>query len=307
MRKRVFGRVGVFGSVAVLLVLGSAATRRPEATRESTRSPLEESPSSAYTDSLSVERFRKLPLQILKLVSESERPYLIEVDPTEEEIVGYLARERDLFRNGLVLSGEQRIDCGRAVEAIDRAQAGHELYDVFLCSYPGDDAWNQAIHGLLRLGLVFHDLAPEFRIVIDNGEKQAVIKASTSAWLSYALAKALWKNEPDLRLELRGEAQYSPSVVEEKIALYAGVAAYLNSRMPSEDASEPADEDPDMENLVRVVESGRLRGYILFEVLHKTYGVSLQSLSTADRAAVSDYLDAFAIRRAQSAAGSSAR
>jgi hypothetical protein len=297
MNTRVLWRIGLFCCASALLTLGTGSVRRPM--KESTRSPISESPTQVYTDTLSVERFRKLPLQILKLVSESDRPYLIEVDPSEEEIVGYLERERDLFREGLVFTGDHRIDCGRAVETIEKAQSSHELYDVFFCAYPGDEAWQRAVDGLSRLGLVFHDMAPEFRIVIDNGEEQAVIKATTSAWLSYALAKALWKNEPNLRLELHGEARYTPTVVEEKIAFYAGVAAYLNSRAPSEEIAEPADEDPDMENLVRVVESGRLRGYILFEVLHKTYGVSLQSLSTADRAAVSDYIEAFAIRQAR--------
>ena len=45
-----------------------------------------------------------------------------------------------------------------------------------------------------------------------------------------------------------------------------------------------------LEWINQIEKAGHLRGYMLYEVLHRRYGISLKSLAAGDAKAVDDYL-----------------
>jgi hypothetical protein len=80
------------------------------------------------------------------------------------------------------------------------------------------------------------------------------------------------------------------------------VQAYINtkeaSQEPSAEEKEPFEEDPLFETLVSVAQKDLIRGYVLFEVLHKLYGVSLASLESDQSEVLDRYLRTFVLKLA---------
>lgn len=251
--------------------------------------------------------YRHLPGELMKLVVDSPVAYNLHAGDEEEgggrSPDALLEAERRRFGKRLNLRGEDRLACGRVLAEAQELQSavGSEAYvPVMRCSRPGEDEHSTAVKQISRFGLRASEI--DFRPVgglqvTDEG----VDLWAGSAWMFYVMAKAAWRNEPDLRREQSGpENGERPSIEEELYALAVLSGAYVNSfdrDKGSTAEDEGAEADPPqrveaLDRLVDAVRAGQLRGYALYEVIHKAYGLPLDALGEADAAAVGAYVQA---------------
>ena len=96
--------------------------------------------------------------------------------------------------------------------------------------------------------------------------------------------------EPTLRERYGGAESYRPSVEEEMFAWTAESLGYQRMRAEFLRKGDTYEADPVLDRLAEIVKAGDLRGFVLYEVLHKSYGLGLESLTAQDAKAVEKYL-----------------
>jgi Flp pilus assembly protein TadD len=236
---------------------------------------------------------RLRPARLLKVMTESEVHYAIGAE-VENASARFLDQEAKRFRKRLDLTGENQIACAADGDYSRRAKAQElGLALVILRCHPDDnDARRRALGQLAGMGATAReiDLALEGGVFEEDGEVKICYSAGAPG-MSYWLAKAAWPREGALsEAEGLGTAG-SPSVEEEMYALAVAAEGYLNALEGEGDKS--GKRRPAWDELVRVIEAGHLRGFVLYEILGRRYGMSLARLSEPDAAALDRYLRAF--------------
>jgi hypothetical protein len=174
---------------------------------------------------------------------------------------------------------------------------------MFRCFLSGEPGYEHVIRRAASQGLEAREI--EFRPIADLilGEKVQI--NSEPSWLFYALAKAAWRNEPQLRERYGGSAEGDRASLEEEMyALGVAAGAYANAIEPdepeesaeggeagtSEGAVEPPEPIPALDRLLEAIRADHFRGYVLYEVVHKAYRIPLDRLDEQDAEHVADYL-----------------
>jgi Flp pilus assembly protein TadD len=116
------------------------------------------------------------------------------------------------------------------------------------------------------------------------------VHAMKPEWLAYLTAKAAWRNETGLRKKYGGADAYAPSVEEEVFAFRAASQGYGDGRTQSQGTFEQV---PMLDRLMEIDRSGHLRGFVLYEVLHRRYGMTIRSVTAKDAADVDAYLQSY--------------
>ena len=271
----------------------------------------EEKPQPVRTSRL--DRFRVLPADLFEVVDESDVMY--EVGIQTDRPTGLLLDDRERFSRGLKLGGKDRIACRKASRILDEEVStigAKALLPIFRCFLPGEPGYEHGIRRAASLGLEAREI--EFRPTADLILGEKVQLNGESSWLFYALAKAAWRNEPELR-ERHGGSKGGDraSLEEEMFALGVAAGAYANALDPddpeksAEDSEPVTDEEPAappepipaLDRLLEAIRANHYRGYVLYEVVHKAYHIPLDRLDEQDAQNVADYLFAHVIFRTQ--------
>jgi hypothetical protein len=178
---------------------------------------------------------------------------------------------------------------------------------VFRCFFPGDDEYESAAARTTIFGMKMQEVHFAPAGVLQFGDGEASLATEEAHWLAYLMAKSAWRMEPELREKYGGPDRGElPSVEEEIYGLAVAAGAYLNAQTASEEdageseETEPFQAVPFLDRLVEAIRSDQLRGFVLFEVIHKTYGIPLEALDEAAAGEVSDYVIDHVIVRAAS-------
>lgn len=242
--------------------------------------------------------FRSLPLELMKLVSESDVLYTVFSDPGEDA-QSLLAAEIVRFSSGLEADGADPIPCGKVSSRLRKDPASFDrttLKNLLLCYVPEEEDYGLATDGAARLSLRLSEVDFRPRATIVFGEEGTDVHGE-GHWFSYALAKAAWRKEPGLRTKVASrDPGQAPTVAEELYALAVLAGAYVNALDKDRDEGEDPPEPLDcLDRLVDAARADLLRGYALYEVLHKAYGIPLNALSASDAREVRNYLDRFVL------------
>ncbi len=161
---------------------------------------------------------------------------------------------------------------------------------------PGDEEWDAAIKMASRFANRYRDLAPPPSAsgFVEKKNSKITVKMIDPAWIPYFFAKALWRYEPGFRQRFGGPEDDKPSIAEEEFALAALVGGYLNAQESKDQKKEP---DPYLDAIKAVFADRVQTGFILFEILHKTYGVSLECLPSAQADMLRQYFFSYALER----------
>ena len=238
---------------------------------------------------------RDLPFEVIATIDASKVQYVIdqgEAPDTDR----FLTAERKRFRDAMKLHGDDTVDCAKAEDAAAAAIAAvgaRALVPMFRCRLPGDEVFEKAAKRVSVLGLVVRDLAPKVEGATFTEKDGVQIKLVNPSWAGYALAKAAWRNEPGLRKKYGGGESDAPSIEEELFAFRAAGQAYANGRDQPDDKGQVFEPAESLEWINKIERGGQLRGYVLYEVLHRRYGISLKSLAAGDAKAVEGYLMAW--------------
>jgi hypothetical protein len=237
-------------------------------------------------------------------MSASKLHYILE-EGKEADTESFLAAERARFRGAHKLRGNDEVDCSAAAAGVTvaalNATGAAVLAPTFRCRQPGDGEFEKVAKQISVLGLVVRDVAPTIAGGVVTDKDDVHLKLVSPSWLGYISAKAVWRNEPELRKRYGGAASDAPSVEEEVFAFHAASAAYQNGRKAPDDKGRTFDPVESLDQLDRIDQGGHLRGFVLYEVIHRRYGISLKSLSVPDAQAVTDYLlaDVFVLAKGQ--------
>lgn len=238
--------------------------------------------------------------QVFEITEGSDLVYKIDLgEVSEKDRMSYLKSEAKEFRAKLDLSGENRVTCARKLEedlnALTAAlRTTEELVRILRCHrLDGEGEWERFTQRATRLAVEVRDLSPAIAVrVRRRGDEIAV--DGLPPWSAYALTKAAWRNEAQLRVRYSDLEEYRPSVIEEVFALASAIQMYSVLR-DSEEGEEPWPEEESFEVLLNVAGRQALEGYALFEILHRRYGLSLESLTPNAAAQVETYLRTFVL------------
>ncbi len=230
-------------------------------------------------------------------LTESETLYEIKALENDES-QQYFDREVKRFRRGLKLQGESKVSkktFRRIVQGIGQYQDFDPILDGLRYVLPSDDDWDLIVNQLSR----YH------RRMVDNpipalipgalGEPSTQIhlqlEPGSTSFLAYWVAKSVFQNEPDYRSKLGiTQTDSNPTVFEEFQAVTAAVQGYIKAKA-REDFDGPNDF---FEFLVPVYEANCLEGFVLYEIIHKYYGVRLEKLTDSQNSVYRKYAYEFA-------------
>lgn len=240
-----------------------------------------------------------LPALLLSTAESSALTYAITSTPPQAEAAAAFEEERKRFRSQLVLNGQDTVHCRAATKRLYETASVSDLVNVLRCALPGDKAWERASAMAGRFGLDVRDLTPPLQnLHIARDGDEVRVECSDLNWLFYGLAKAIWRYEDGFCARFSACESDQPSLYEEYFALAANLQAYLNAKEQDETEEERVTEpDPLLETLIAVAQSGDMKGYVLFEILHKSYGLSLRSLDRENASMVEQYVSRFVLAR----------
>jgi Tfp pilus assembly protein PilF len=237
------------------------------------------------------------PARLLKLLTESKVHYLIGAQ-VESAGARYLEQEGKRYRQGLNLAGPAEVRCAEDGNYASLFAAHQQdIAVVILRCHPQEGASRRrALAQLTSVGLKARDidLGLDGGVLEKDGKVQVVPpQAGVAGGFVYYLAKAAWPREATLRERVAGKGAGSPSVEEEMYALSASAEGYVNSLEHKDENGKTAAPNAAWDELVRVVRQGQLRGFVLYEILARRYGLSLARLSQSDAGDLERYLKAF--------------
>lgn len=263
------------------------------------------------TDKRVLPQLRGFPGQVAKALIDSPKSYVINSDSVPKG--DYRKKEGRRLARDLKLGTGNRVSCSRTLEqAMENAWA----YDVravepaMRCFRPTDRPYQEAMKLLTRMNLETSEIsfAPDGSL-FEEGKKTHV-DVQDSEYLPYYLAKAAWEGEKEFRVAQGGpEKGRRATLKEEFFALVTLAGGYLNSLEPedgeaggkvgegdnAEATREPPQHVPALDRLVAAIQSGDLRGFTLYEVLHKWYGIPLDNLSDENAEALWQYIRSYAL------------
>ncbi len=245
---------------------------------------------------------RALPGIILKAAEQSKLTYEIGTG-TPEDGAKFRKKERDRYRDLFKNATGQCIgkkEARKALSDLSGSTTSDAYVSVFRVFMPGDDEWEEATRMASRFGSRYRDLAPPLAMSgsIEKKDNKIAIKLADTAWIPYFMAKALWRYEPGFRQRFGGGDSDAATLAEEELALAALVGGHRNAK-EAKDRKEPP--EALVEAIDTVFSSRRLTGFVLMEILHKTYGVSLECLPSSHAQILRAYFPAHALERLQAA------
>jgi tetratricopeptide (TPR) repeat protein len=238
-----------------------------------------------------------LPGLVLITAEKSKLTYQIGAS-TPEEGARFRKQEGNRFQDAFRKSGLQCVTNKEAQDAL-KAMAGNATSDALIkvvrTFMPGDEEWNTAIPMFSRLVSRYRDLAPPPSAAgfIEKQGDKVQVKADPT-WLLYYFAKALWRYEPGFRQRFGGSNDDNPSIAEEEFALAALVGGNKNKRESKENKSAV---DPYFDTIESTFSTRTQTGFILFEIIHKTYGVALECLPSDQAEELRNYLLSMPLER----------
>lgn len=246
-----------------------------------------------------LDELRALPAALLETVSASPLVYEIGSEPSRPTAL--LEQERARFSKTFALVGADRVECRKVMRILDGALmsvGARAVIPAFRCFRPGDEEYAVAARRVSPLALEAVEI--EFRPTGEVTQDEKVhVDVSDAPWLMYVLAKAAWRNEPALRERYGGAKDAARASLEEELFATGVLAgAYANSLEPDEanpDEAEPV-RRPELDRLLEAVEAGRLRAYVLYEVIHKAYGIRLERLDEPDANGLEEYVFGYVLR-----------
>ncbi|HEX4824201.1 MAG TPA: tetratricopeptide repeat protein [Candidatus Polarisedimenticolaceae bacterium] len=244
------------------------------------------------TDQPETANEESLAMFVVTTMSESKVHYVLD-EGAAADTDKFLAAERARFRDGFNLKGDDVVDCAKADDvpsAVLSAQGAGALIPLFRCRAPGDPVLDKSVKRVSLLGLVVRDLAPSIQGGTFADKDGVHLKIVDPSWLGYVSAKSVWRNEPDVRKRYGGAESTAPSIDEEVFAMRTAAEAYDNGHNHPDEGREPFARVESLDRILEIEKAGHLRGFVLYEVLHRRYGLSLKSLSKGDAGAVTDYL-----------------
>lgn len=245
------------------------------------------------TSTAAIDRYRGYPADVLKLIEESDISYTI--DTGDESTNTLLQDERARFAS-LELQGNDRVSCARVSKKLDEdmaANGARALIAALRCFTPGEEEYEQAVLRAASLGLELREITfrPAGRLEFGEGARVEVMNLP---WLAYLVTKAAWRMEHGFRVNNGGpENGDRPSLAEEFLVAAVTAGGYANGLEPDEGEEgvpEEPEHDPALDRLLEAIEANQFRGYVLYEIIHKAYGLRLDRLNSDDAVAVDDYL-----------------
>lgn len=241
---------------------------------------------------------RRFLQDVVEITNTSELVYNIQSEVMDEEIESFSKAEAELFRDDLDISGDDELACKAFDEDLygmpAELRSKDSLVHLLRCHRPVGEDWERLSQLSSRIRVRLEDLSYSPRASVRRRGGEIDVKAENLPWSLYALAKAAWKNEPELRRRHGGPEEYRPTVLEEVLAVGCAVQAYVDSRQGGE-GEDSTPEDPTFEVLLRVSSGGQLPGYVIFEILGRIRGVDLSSLSPDHARLVEAYLKNFVL------------
>lgn len=238
------------------------------------------------------ETIRSAPAQLLQLLTDSDVTY--EIDYSDDASPDrFLRQESKRFRQELELGGDSVVDCRRGREEVaDRDTASSDLIRLLRCFTPDDDNFARARTLASDSGLRIRELdwMPPGHLDPRDDGTALLLSSDSASWMFYFLAKAAWRHEPELRKEVSGTTEDDASLMEELFALIVLAGARANSEGNSAEAGGAPEDNVALDAVIAATEQGLLRGFALYEVIHRAYGIPLDALSSKDAAILERYL-----------------
>lgn len=237
---------------------------------------------------------RDLPALLLKIAEDSKFGYVIG-DSKPDDGRRFQKEEGSRFQDALKKSGAQCINKEDARKALNlNMKNSLDFSSAIRIFMPGDEEWNSIVQRSSNLGRRYRDLAPPQSAsgLIDKKGDKILVQTADPAWLIYYLAKALWRYEPGFRQRFGGSDQDKPSIAEEEFALAALAGANQNSREAKDGKSKS---DPYLDKIEPILGGEDRTGFILLEILHKTYGTSLECLPQEQANAMQHYFYSYVL------------
>ncbi len=247
--------------------------------------------------------FRDLPATILKAADASKLIYRVN-SGNPEDGARFRKKEADRYKDVFKGAGNQCVNTKEARETLIKASGSllsNPILDAMRVFKPGEEEWDLAVRKISGLGSRYRDLAPPQSVSGSVEKKGDRIEIQTVAkdWLIYYMAKALWRYEPGFRQRFGGASDDKVTLAEENFAFASLAGARLNAR---ESKDKSAEANPYLDSITEIYGANANIGFLLMEVLHKTYGVSLQCLSPNLLDALRNYHSTFALEPIKSAA-----
>jgi tetratricopeptide (TPR) repeat protein len=220
---------------------------------------------------------RALPALLLKKAEDSKFAYVIG-DSKPDDVKKFQKEEGQRFHDALKKSSAQCISKDDARKALNiNLKNSLDFSSAIQIYMPGDEEWNFLVQRSSNLGRRYRDLAPPASASGLVGKKwdKIFVQVADPAWIAYYLAKALWRYEPGFRQRFGGSDQDKASIAEEEFALAALAGSNQNHREPKDGKSKS---DPYLDKIEPILGSEDRIGFVLLEILHKTYGASLECL-----------------------------
>jgi tetratricopeptide (TPR) repeat protein len=236
---------------------------------------------------------KELPELFMKIAMDSKLAYAIGTSK-QEDGAKFRQEEGKRFQEALKKTTTQCLNKEDARLALKKRGGATDFSAGVRVFMPKDEEWDSIVKMSSNFGRRYVDLAPPMTAsgLIEKKGDKIIVQASDPAWIIYYLAKALWRYEPGFRQRFGGSDQDIASVMEEELAL-AALAGGNQNRMESKDNKMKA--DPYIEKIEPILGSEDRKGFILLEILHKTYGASLECLTPDQANAVQHYFYARAL------------
>ena len=246
---------------------------------------------------------RDLPGIVMEAADQSKFAYEIGEKPTPDEVEKFHKEEgkrlKNLFRNkrNACISENSALT---ALETSVKEVLPEACMNITRIYHPEDKEWKTALQVCAESGIHYTDLslpASAYGSIRKKGDR-IYVKATDPFWIAYYLAKAVWRYEPDFRLHFGGSDDDSPSIDEEVFAWMTMIGGYINSQESEDAETQP---NPFMESVSGIWEEGALPGFILTEIIHRTYAVQLECLSAEDEKELVHYFSNFALKKIEAA------
>jgi tetratricopeptide (TPR) repeat protein len=239
---------------------------------------------------------KELPGFIILAGQKSKLTYEIG-NSTPEEGARFRKQEGDRFKELFKKGGDGCVSKQAARDALKvfAQSTDYASYmKVLRAFFPEDEEWAAIIKMSSSFGKRYRDLAPPISASGFIAKKNDTIQVKTvdTSWIIYFMAKALWRYEPGFRQRFGGPDDDKPSLAEEEFALLALIGGRKNA-LEKKDKEAAADQY--VATISEIFDSNAQLGFVLMEILHKSYGVSLECLTAEQAGALRSYFSNFAL------------
>lgn len=230
---------------------------------------------------------------IMPNLRDSMIPYeLKEYKPNDAEV--FSLEEGIRFRKGYLAEGSHAFGEGDVQAALETRESPEKLFHSLAFLLESDEEYPSIVTQLAKnhqLRLKPSPLPKAFPGALTDNGLSIHIDRTHLYWFLYWAMKALMRNESSFNYGLhREELDQGPSYEEESQAFFAAIQGYKSARGRS-----GFETDPFFEKLLRVEKERLWNGFILFEVIHRYYGIRLTHLEKYQQRFVLEYIRRFAV------------